>query len=309
MCMCTRERLSGSSFNGRPRTKKSLDPRSVLYTPLTTTTAAPTPRNPALIRPPRAHLLLPARGRPRTAMASAGAAEPAGPRPITHALFDMDGLLLDTETCYSVAQAAVLAPHGVEFTPEKKGRMMGMKALPAAAWLISSFDPPLPLTPEELLAQRDALLADLFPKAAAMPGAARVVAHLRACGLPAAVATSSHARHFAVKTAAHGDLFACFDHVVTGCQVTQGKPHPEIFQTAASRWGDGAVDPAAVVVFEDAPAGVEAARAAGMAVVFVPDARHLPAAEVERAAAMADLTIPSLEDWVPEAWGLPPYGD
>ena len=168
MCVCAR--ASGSSFNGRPRTKKSLDPRSVLYTPLTTTTAAPTPRNPALIRPPRAHLLLPARGRPRTAMASAGAAEPAGPRPITHALFDMDGLLLDTETCYSVAQAAVLAPHGVEFTPEKKGRMMGMKALPAAAWLISSFDPPLPLTPEELLAQRDALLADLFPKAAAMPG-------------------------------------------------------------------------------------------------------------------------------------------
>lgn len=233
---------------------------------------------------------------------------PLGPRPVTHALFDMDGLLLDTETCYTVAQTAVLARHGREFTTDLKAGMMGKTALAAAEWLIKAFDPPLPLSPEELLRQRDALLADLFPTAAAMPGASKLVAHLStACGVPAAVATSSHARHFRVKSSGHARLFSHFTHVVTGCQVTHGKPHPEIFLKAAAAWG-GAVDPAAVVVFEDAPAGVAAARAAGMAVVFVPDDRHLPASERDKAAAMADQTISSLEEWVPEEWGLPPYG-
>jgi HAD superfamily hydrolase (TIGR01509 family) len=248
------------------------------------------------------------------ASASAQAAQPpppAGPRPITHVLFDMDGLLLDTETLYTVAQSAVLAQYGHEFTREKKAQMMGKTSVDAAAWLIASFDPPLPLSPAELLAQRDALLADLFPKAKIMPGAVKLVSHLRAVGLPAAVATSSHARHFQLKTSPHASFFADFDHVVTGCQVTHGKPHPEIFLTAAGRWAAGAaaaaVDPARVLVFEDAPAGVLAARAAGMAVVFVPDARHLPEIEREAAAKMADLTISSLGEWVPEAWGLPPY--
>jgi (DL)-glycerol-3-phosphatase len=245
--------------------------------------------------------------RPTTTMATA-TSPPAGPRPITHVLFDMDGLLLDTETCYSTAQAAMLKPYGRQFTPALKAQMMGRTALEAARVLIDAFEPPLPLTPAEVLAQRDALLAGLFPKAGLMPGAARLVAHLRACGVPAAVATSSHARHFELKTSAHRAFFeGGFDHVVTGCQVTNGKPHPEIFQAAAAQWSPPPTDPAGVLVFEDAPAGVAAARAAGMAVCFVPDARHLPPEDAERAAALADVTISSLEEWRPEEWGLKPF--
>ena len=186
--------------------------------------------------------------------------------------------------------------------------MMGKTSLEAAAWLIAAFDPPLPLEPAQLLAERDALLADLFPKAGLMPGAARLVAHLRSCGVPIAVATSSHARHFALKTAAHSDFFRGFDHVVTGCQVERGKPHPEIFLTAAGRWEGASPPPDRVLVFEDAPAGVRAARAAGMAVCFVPDARHLPEVEAAETAALADVTVGSLEEWAPEAWGLEGYG-
>jgi pseudouridine-5'-monophosphatase len=216
----------------------------------------------------------------------------------------MDGLLLDTETCYTTAQARVLEPFGREFTRELKSKMMGRTAMEAAQVLVDAFDPPLPITAAELLSQRDALLADLFPKAGLMPGAMRVVHHLRAVGIPNAVATSSHARHFAAKTAAHRALFDGFDHVVTGCQVTNGKPHPEIFEAAAALWAPPPADRAAVLVFEDSPAGVMAARAAKMAVCFVPDARHLPPEEAAAAAAMADLTISSLEEFAPEDWGL-----
>jgi len=221
----------------------------------------------------------------------------------------MDGLLLDTETCYTTAQAAVLARHGRAFTREMKAGMMGKTSLEAAAWLIGACDPPLPLSPEQLLAERDALLADLFPSAGLMPGAARLVSHLRACRVPAAVATSSHARHFAAKTAAHAAFFGGFDHVVTGCQVARGKPHPDIFLAAAGKWGGGRVPPTPdrVLVFEDAPAGVRAARAAGMAVCFVPDDRHLPEEERQATAALADVTVSSLEAWAPEDWGLAPY--
>ena len=88
--------------------------------------------------------------------------------------------------------------------------------------------------------------------------------HLHASGVPFALATSSHRRHFDLKTSLHGPLFELFDHRVTGDQVANGKPHPEIFQRAASLWRPAPPAPGACLVFEDAPIGVEAAKAAGM---------------------------------------------
>ncbi len=68
---------------------------------------------------------------------------PAGPRPITHVLFDMDGLLLDTETCYTTAQAAVLARYGREFSKELKGkRSRGLGGLPLQSCKPSSTPAP-----------------------------------------------------------------------------------------------------------------------------------------------------------------------
>lgn len=116
---------------------------------------------------------------------------------ITHALFDMDGLLLDTEACYSAAQVSVLEALGVDgarFTPALKAKMMGRRALEAATVLVDELGLAGVVSPEEFVARREAELAALFPAAALMPGAARVVAHLvDVLGAEnVAVATSSH---------------------------------------------------------------------------------------------------------------------
>ena len=196
----------------------------------------------------------------------------------------------------------MLAPLGVEFTFELKALMMGKRAIEAAEALIAAADLQGRITAAEFVEAREAILDALFPASELMPGADRLVRHLHASGVPMAVATSSHRRHFDAKTQRHGALFARFAHVTTGDQVERGKPHPDIFQRAAALFERPPADPASVLVFEDAPSGVEAARAAGMRVVLVPDAR-LPEAQRDGACEV----LGSLEEFDPRAWGLPGF--
>lgn len=108
------------------------------------------------------------------------------------------------------------------------------------------------LTAQEFLQRREAVLDKLLPNSALMPGAERLVRHLAAHGVPCAVATSSHRRHFEVKSERHEQLFGLFDHIVTGDQVVNGKPHPEIFQAAAAAFKAPPAGPSACLVFEGA---------------------------------------------------------
>ena len=71
----------------------------------------------------------------------------------------------------------------------------------------------------EFMRRREEVLAELLPHSKAMPGAARLVDHLKKSGVPAAVATSSHREHFELKSKNHAPLFGQFAHVVTGCGV------------------------------------------------------------------------------------------
>lgn len=227
---------------------------------------------------------------------------------ITHALFDVDGLLLDTESIYSAAQVAVLDDLGIggdRFTPAVKRAMMGRPALAAAQAMIDALQCGDVINAADFITRREAVLHDLFPDAQLMPGAERVVRHLVQSGTPIAVATSSHRRHFELKTAKHQDLFSTFNTIVTSCDPAlngRGKPDPAIFNLAAERLG--ATPSTSVLVFEDADIGVAAGRAAGMSVVHVLDARW---ADTDGKGSGACQTLASLEEWRPEEWGLPAF--
>lgn len=220
---------------------------------------------------------------------------------VTHVLFDMDGLLLDTESSYTVAQQQIVGRFGKTFTWDLKAKMMGRKALDAAQILIDDLDLAGKLTAEDFVKEREQLLDELFAKAALLPGVERLVRHLHKHGIPMAVATSSHRRHFDLKTSLHRELFGLMHHIVTGDQVAKSKPDPEIFRVAAGLF-DTAADAANVLVFEDAPNGVEAGVAAGMQVCHVPDANL---AKDLRGDAHCELA--SLADFRPEEWGLPAF--
>jgi pseudouridine-5'-monophosphatase len=207
-------------------------------------------------------------------------------------LFDMDGVLLDTERLYTQASRTVCARYGKTFDWALKSQMMGRQALDAARHLVTSLA--LPITPDAYLRESWALLETLMPTAAAMPGARALSDALAARGVPQAVASSSPRHLFELKTRQHGDWFARFPVIVLGDdpRVRHGKPAPDIFLVAAADLG---ADPAACVVIEDSPSGIAAAHAAGMQVVAVPDPMLDPAGF-----AAADLVVPSLLELGPD---------
>jgi pseudouridine-5'-monophosphatase len=218
---------------------------------------------------------------------------------ITHIIYDMDGLLLDTEPFYTKVTQAIVGRYGRTFDWSVKSRMIGKKAIDSARTLVEALD--LPIKPEDYLRERESMLAELFPSAKAMPGARRLTEHLFRHGIPQAVATSSHRRDFELKIARHREWFECFQCVVLGDdpEVQRGKPAPDIFVTAAARLR---ARPERCLVLEDAPSGVDAARAAGMSVVAVPNPEM-----GHDAFGAASQILSSLESFAPEDWGLPGF--
>ena len=215
--------------------------------------------------------------------------------PVTHVVWDMDGVLLDTEKLYTQATQTVVARYGRTYDWTLKAEMMGRRAVEAATLLVERLQ--LPLSPDEYLRESWAILEELMPTAGAMPGARAATAALAACGVVQVVASSSPRHLFDLKTTHHRDWFRAFAAITLGDdpRVAHGKPAPDIFLVAAA--SVGAV-PQECLVIEDAPAGVAAARAAGMQVVAVPD----PA--LDRATfAAADLILDSLTQLSPALIG------
>ncbi|EPS72999.1 hypothetical protein M569_01760 [Genlisea aurea] len=224
---------------------------------------------------------------------------------ISHVIFDMDGLLLDTEKFYTEVQEIILARYDKTFDWSLKAKMMGKKAIEAAHVFVEESGISESLSPQQFLQEREAMLQKLFPTSQLMPGAAALVRHLGANGIPICVATGSQRSHFELKTQRHGDVFSLMNHIVLGDdpEVKQGKPSPDVFLAAAGRFeGGGPADRRSILVFEDAPSGVTAAKNAGMSVVMVPDPR-LDSSFHQ----MADQVVESLLDFDPAEWGLPPF--
>jgi len=217
---------------------------------------------------------------------------------ITHIIYDNDGLLLDTEPFYTKAHEIVAARYGKVFDWSVKSKMIGLRAEDSANVLISVLQ--LPMSVPEYLEARKNLLAELFPQAEPLPGAVRLTTHLHRAGVPQAVATSSDRHNFELKITHHQEWFRTFDCIVTGDdpEIKRGKPHPDMFLVTARRMK---APPSQCLVFEDSPAGIDAARAAGMFAIAVPDP-HMD----DRAYTNAHQIIRSLNDVDLASWGLLP---
>lgn len=202
----------------------------------------------------------------------------------SHVIFDLDGVLLDTERLYTQATQAVVATYGKTFDWGLKSQMMGRHELDAARLLVASLE--LPISAEEYLRLQRPIAEALFLTAGEVPGAEAFVDSLSERGFGLGVGTSSSSRLFQLKTGHHA-WFSRFTSIVCGDhpEVRARKPAPDIFLTAARALGAA---PGRCLVVEDSPAGVNAARAAGMGVIAIPDA----ALQSERFAA-ADLIVRS----------------
>ncbi|PWN19975.1 HAD-like protein [Microstroma glucosiphilum] len=258
-------------------------------------------------------------------------------KPVTAVLFDMDGLLIDSEGVYTKVVNEVLKPYGLEQGWDLKMKLMGMPEKKAVETLLANFWPPekegeifaaeCPFTIESFLSHRNMNLDEEFSKVKPMPGAQRLIDHLAKHNIPVCVATGSKTRNFKIKSSANPDLFAPFKgRAICGDdeRLKRGKPFADVFLLAAreglgepSKWQPIVREPGPehdgtlkggeeqFLVFEDATGGVKAAKAAGMQVVWVPDPQLRAIADEKEVA--ATLTINSLEDFRPELFGLPPF--
>lgn len=209
-------------------------------------------------------------------------------------VFDCDGLLVDTEVCWTRAETRIFAAHGHGFGPEQKALVIGRTLAGAGAAMADYFG--RPGAGDELAAELFALVRrELAQGADALPGAVELV---KACArsVPVAVASNSPRELLdtALRSAGLADLFPVS---FAADEVERAKPDPELYRTACA-----ALDalPARSVAFEDSATGVTSARRAGLYVVTVPS---LPGAELDHDWSASALTDPALVAW---AEGLGP---
>ncbi|WP_031161566.1 HAD family hydrolase [Streptosporangium roseum] len=187
-------------------------------------------------------------------------------------LFDMDGLLVDSEKIWFQVESEVMERLGGAWGPADQERLVGGSMPSAVAYMLTASG--ASAHPDDVAAwMLEGMTHRLAGGVEMMPGAAGLLAAVRRAGLPTALVTSS------VRPIAEACLKGIgrdnFDHVVTGDDVMRTKPHPEPYLTATRLLGVAA---ARCVALEDSPNGVTAATAAGCRVVAVPSVLPIPAA-------------------------------
>lgn len=187
------------------------------------------------------------------------------PSPLRAVVFDMDGLMFNTEDLYQDVGREVLARRGKDFPGELLDAMMGRPGNVSLQIMIDWHG--LSDTVDQLARESDEVFDGILDaRLETMPGLHPLLAALEARGIPKAIATSS-GLGFTRRALGKFRFEPRFDFLLTAEDVTQGKPHPEIYLTAAARFG---LTPAELLVLEDSQNGCRAAIAAGTFAVAVP---------------------------------------
>jgi HAD superfamily hydrolase (TIGR01509 family) len=206
----------------------------------------------------------------------------------------MDGLLVDTEPVWTVAEEELATELGGVWSDQLKAQIAGTRLDVAVPMILEHYGhQATPAAVAEASAWLMNRMVDLYATSVTvLPGAVELLAAVEAAGVPQALVSSSY-RALVDSVLAHG--FGPFAMTLSGDEVVHGKPHPEPYLTAATRLG---VDPRECIVLEDSAAGVLAAEAAGCVAVAVPSVKgvsFVPGPRLAVRSSLAGLTVAELE--------------
>ncbi|GAA2089723.1 HAD family hydrolase [Actinomadura alba] len=204
-------------------------------------------------------------------------------------LFDMDGLLIDSERLWLEVEAEVMAWLGGNWGPEHQERLVGGSLTRTVSYMLSLSGPVAP--PDEVGRRLlDGMTERLRTEVPMLPGAKALLGEVRDAGLPSALVSSTHRR--VMEHALDGIGREHFTVTVAGDEVSSNKPHPEPYLTAARLLGVAAER---CVALEDSLSGITAAEAAGCASVAVPSVVAIPPAPGRLVVeSLSDLDVPTL---------------
>ena len=207
-------------------------------------------------------------------------------------VFDLDGVLLDTEELWDEARRQLAEERGGRWREQAQRAMMGMSSPEWSRYMHDEIG--LPDPPEEIAAEVVRRLEELYrERLPVIPGAIEAVRRLGQ-RWPLGVASSSNRPLIDLFIELTGTA-ALFQATVSSEEVARGKPAPDVYLEAARRLG---VDPGRAVAIEDSENGIRSAAAAGMHVIAIPNRAFPPSAE---ALALASVVLDSIEELQPEA--------
>ncbi|KAI0988065.1 hypothetical protein GJ496_004779 [Pomphorhynchus laevis] len=224
---------------------------------------------------------------------------------ITHCIFDVDGLILNTEIIYYAVLEEIANDFGKHFSQQIQSEMMGSPTETAMTLFVQRIGVDEIYYPS-IMQKFKNLLSERLPDCNLIKGVERLVYHLHANNIPLGIATGSDRYSFEMKTKNHKKFFNYFavQMLSDNIKLNRPKPYPDIYELAMQKFGSPDINPRNVLVFEDSLAGVQAAAAAKMHVIMVPS---LPLNIIESKLPSGIDIISSLESFKPEQYGLPPF--